>query len=394
MKSILIVIGHWPSKTHPYLVWLFFRLKQVFPELILFHFGQPELEYGYSTIGQEAVEQVMKGSLYRKPFSRNIFLHIWAGMIIIVHLKQCIRIFLHCRAQGLSPAQAYGQLYYYQELLGRNFDLVHINALQTARHFRSKHLFGKAAVIASSRGQDFDFFPNRYDAVLQEIDHLHVLGTYLEAKARERGYKGPISIIPPAFPPLDTEILTRELHNEEIIIATAARLFWTKGYRYSLLAIKELVQSGYKVRYRIFGEGEEREKLIFIVHSLELTNHVDFVGWLSESQLIKELTNAHIYLLLSIEEGFNNSVLLAQAMGIPCVVSDAGGLPENVADGVSGRVVPRYDAAAAVGALIQLIDNPGIRIQMGAAARDRVKNNFSLENQVAQCVAMFEKVIA
>jgi glycosyltransferase involved in cell wall biosynthesis len=49
---------------------------------------------------------------------------------------------------------------------------------------------------------------------------------------------------------------------------------------------------------------------------------------------------------------------------------------------------------AAAEALIQLIENPDLRNQMGAAASQRVKNNFSLEKQVAQYAAMFEKVMA
>jgi len=155
---ILVVIGHWPSKTHPYLSWLFFRLKQNFPGLSLFHYNQPELEEGYTVIGKAAVNQVLEGSFYRRPFGLNPFLHLRAIFKILKNLSQSRAVISDCRAQGLSMGQAYGQLYYYQDLLGQRFDLVHINALQTACHFKSKQLFGQAKVLTSSRGQDFDFF--------------------------------------------------------------------------------------------------------------------------------------------------------------------------------------------------------------------------------------------
>ncbi|MBK7870836.1 MAG: glycosyltransferase family 4 protein [Saprospiraceae bacterium] len=50
---------------------------------------------------------------------------------------------------------------------------------------------------------------------------------------------------------------------------------------------------------------------------------------------------ADIYLQYSIQEGFCNAVLEAQAMGLLCIVSDAEGLPENILHGQTGWVVPK-----------------------------------------------------
>jgi glycosyltransferase involved in cell wall biosynthesis len=69
----------------------------------------------------------------------------------------------------------------------------------------------------------------------------------------------------------------------------------------------------------------------------------------------------------------------AQAMGLPVVCSDADGLAENVADGLTGFVVSRRAPEALAAALARLAGDPALRRQMGAAGRERVENCFRAE---------------
>jgi len=394
--KILVVISHWPSKAHPYLTWLYYRLKEVYPRLQFFIFSSSDKEFGEQLIGKEAVKSCLKNALYRRHFTLNPFPHLISCYKILTNIKQSYKIFLYCRAKGSSILQCYGQLYYFSSLLGKKFDLIYINALQTAKHFRSRNIFGNTPIIASSRGQDFDFEPEGFDNVLTQIDHLHVLGEYLKHKAVSRSFPpDQITIIPPAALPVTIRAGNLVKSDKIITITSASRLAWTKGYIYSLRAVSMVIHQlpDFHINYHIIGDGPEKEFLQVEAVRLGIQSNVIFHGWQSQDEVNKLVFSADIYLLLSIEEGFNNSVLQAQNLGIPCVVSNTGGLPENVEDGVTGLVIPRYDADAAAKALQKLIQEPALRKQMGEAASLRVNQHFSLEKQVRQYADMFENVI-
>jgi glycosyltransferase involved in cell wall biosynthesis len=66
----------------------------------------------------------------------------------------------------------------------------------------------------------------------------------------------------------------------------------------------------------------------------------------------------------------------AGAAGLPSVSTQVAGIPEIIADGETGYVVPRGDVPAITAMLKRLIENPALRLQMGAAAAKRVANNF------------------
>jgi glycosyltransferase involved in cell wall biosynthesis len=78
-------------------------------------------------------------------------------------------------------------------------------------------------------------------------------------------------------------------------------------------------------------------------------------------------------------EGFGMVALEAAERGRAAIVSDVGGLPEIVADGETGLVVPREDAAALASAIVELARDPARAKALGAAARQRAVESFSAE---------------
>jgi glycogen synthase len=78
-------------------------------------------------------------------------------------------------------------------------------------------------------------------------------------------------------------------------------------------------------------------------------------------------------------EGFGMVALEAAERGRAAIVSDVGGLPEIVADGETGIVVPREDAHALTRAIVELAGSPDRARALGAAARQRALSSFSAE---------------
>ncbi|MCG8459465.1 MAG: glycosyltransferase [Holophagales bacterium] len=107
----------------------------------------------------------------------------------------------------------------------------------------------------------------------------------------------------------------------------------------------------------------------------------------------QRLRQADIFLHLAVSEGFCNAVLEAQASGVPVVASDAGGLPENVANGETGILVPAREPGAAADALARLARDPDLRRRMGEAGCRRARQHFHLETQLTAFEDLYHRVL-
>ena len=106
-------------------------------------------------------------------------------------------------------------------------------------------------------------------------------------------------------------------------------------------ALKILKNRGLNFEYRVIGEGNYYEALSYATHYLGLKNYIKFLGKKNQKEILNQMDWADIYVQPSIQEGFCNSVVEAQAMGLLIVVSDAQGLIENIVDGETGWVVSK-----------------------------------------------------
>ena len=195
-------------------------------------------------------------------------------------------------------------------------------------------------------------------------------------------------LIPPAVDPDKFLIIERPLgevlgtREKPLKILSVGRLEWKKGYEFALSAIKTLQDQGFVIEYRVIGEGEHRAALEFASHQLGIEESVQFFGALPHDQVIEQLGWADVFIHSAVSEGFCNAVIEAQAMGLPVVTSDADGLAENVADGVTGFVVPRRDPKALAEKMALLAENSDLRKSFGLAGIERVRSLFSIEKQL------------
>ncbi len=101
-----------------------------------------------------------------------------------------------------------------------------------------------------------------------------------------------------------------------------------------------------------------------------------------------------VFVLPSIKrEGLARSLIEAMAYGVAPVVTDCGGSPELVQHGVSGLVVPVADAAALAQAIRTLHDDPALRARLGAAARERIRTDFKIEDTIARTLDLYLSLV-
>jgi len=307
-----------------------------------------------------------------------------------------VRTMLVLQKQPVKLRSKLLKFYEYLPVLNQKFDLIHFNAPQIAvRRFEMKDIF-QARALVSFRGQDFSFYPTRYDGLLKQADHLHFISTHLLALARSRGYEGTHhSIIPPV---VDTNFYRpcpedKNHAGESTILFTAARLEWVKGFEFALQAVAILKQRGLNVEYYIAGEGEFKEAMLYTIDQLGLQDCVHLLGWQNPDEIRGWMWKSDLYILASVSEAFNNSVLQAQACGLPVVCSDEGGLPENIADGETGLLFHRRDAWDMAEKIQTLLRDNARRSKMSREARNRVEINFSQNNSITRFGAMYDSLV-
>jgi glycosyltransferase involved in cell wall biosynthesis len=138
---------------------------------------------------------------------------------------------------------------------------------------------------------------------------------------------------------------------------------------------------------RIAGDGPQRRELERLAGRLGIAERVTFSGAITHAQVPAFLGGLNVFVALSRSESFGVAVLEAAACGLPSVVTNVGGLPEVVADGATGLVVPDGDLAAAAAALVALAADPPRRARMGREARRFVAEQY----EWSRCVTVMEE---
>jgi glycosyltransferase involved in cell wall biosynthesis len=92
-------------------------------------------------------------------------------------------------------------------------------------------------------------------------------------------------------------------------------------------------------------------------------------------------------------EGFGLVFLEAMSAARPVVASNISAIPEIVADGETGLLVPPNDAASLAKAIQSLLDDPARAEKMGAAGRNRLQTHFNEQRMIDQTAALYRRVV-
>jgi glycosyltransferase involved in cell wall biosynthesis len=119
-------------------------------------------------------------------------------------------------------------------------------------------------------------------------------------------------------------------------------------------------------RFLIVGEGKLRSRLEALIRELDLDGTVILTGFREDP--LEIMSTFTCFVLSSYLEGLGTSVMDAQAMGIPVVATDTGGVPDAVEDGVSGLLVPPRDPKELARAIVRMLDEDPLRQRIAKTA--------------------------
>jgi glycosyltransferase involved in cell wall biosynthesis len=183
----------------------------------------------------------------------------------------------------------------------------------------------------------------------------------------------------------------RQRHGDRLVISVG-RLVYYKGFEY-------LIQAMTSVRGTliIVGDGPLRLKLESLAASLGVREKIVFAGEIQNERLVPYYHAADVFALASVarSEAFGIVQIEAMAAGIPVVNTRLdSGVPFVSLHEKTGLTVPPADPHALAEAINRLLDQPDLRRSLGAAARARARQEFSIDVMTARTLALYDRVMS
>jgi glycosyltransferase involved in cell wall biosynthesis len=199
----------------------------------------------------------------------------------------------------------------------------------------------------------------------------------------------------------DSDKLRRQLEIPETssIILSLGRLVDKKGIEYLLKAIPLIHKHHADAFVIIAGEGPERARLEQLAVTLGIAERTRFVGNVSWQQVPEYLFLSDLFVVPSVEDkngnldGMPTTILEAMAAGKPVIASDIAGIPLVVHDGETGLLVEQRESVQLAEAVCLLLDDSGLRLRLGLAARSRVEKSLNWDSVAQAFLALYKEAL-
>ncbi|MBN1472914.1 MAG: glycosyltransferase family 4 protein [Syntrophaceae bacterium] len=184
--------------------------------------------------------------------------------------------------------------------------------------------------------------------------------------------------------------------NEPIRLLFVGRLVPYKGADMILSALHHLnSRKGRKATLTIVGDGQEKANLKNQAAVLHLNDVVHFTGWVDQKATLEYYRQSDIFCFPSIREFGGAVVLEALATGLPCIITNYGGISEYVTDETGFKIDPksREHIVAKLAEIIQMLaDNPAIRRKLSENAVSHAEC-FEWGNKAKQMVSLYQSLV-
>ncbi len=168
--------------------------------------------------------------------------------------------------------------------------------------------------------------------------------------------------------------------DSDFIIGQVSRLNEQKGHVYLIEAADRILQQIPNAKFVWVGDGPLRATLEAHIQSKGLQDRFVLLGFRQDVADLLPLFD--VFTLPSLYEGLPNVVLEAMACGVPVIATPVDGTKEAVVDGETGFLIPVKNSCELARRIIQCAMDEALRRRLSLAARRRVEEEFSIEQQI------------
>lgn len=291
------------------------------------------------------------------------------------------------------------------------FDVIHVhfgyNGIPIAKHKANGNL-PKTKLVTTFHG--FDIAPHKtqhyrivYKNIFEHSDTLTVNTPYLKSVLLSVYNKHPsIHVLPMG---VNNEFISpgfkkpKNVRSPVFMLLFCGRLVALKGPTLAVEIVNELVNNRNKnsILLRIIGEGPEGKTLLRAISKHNLEDHIALLGPLPQEKVLAEMIQSDALIMPGVKEDITGRaetqglvVQEAQAVGLPVVVSDVGGMKHGLIHNKTGFVVKAGSVNAFADKVELLMNNPELKYNMGKEGRVFIKHNYSNDALVEKLIAIYK----
>lgn len=198
----------------------------------------------------------------------------------------------------------------------------------------------------------------------------------------------------PPLPEMDEWKIVRRclgIEDNEWVIGAVGQFTSEKGHEVLLRGFRRILQDCPDARLVLVGDGPLEARYLDLIRELALGEKVILVG--NRPDLVDILPAFDLFVLPSLQEGLGSILLLAMALQVPVCASQTGGIPELVADKVTGFLFRPGDPSHLVSVVLEAMRSSDLRRVCASNARNRVLSQFSAERMVAETLEIYINVL-
>lgn len=411
-KQIAIVVKYFPSISETFIVNQINALKAIGYNVTLYAYHKVEGIPIHSTLHE--FNLLNEVNYFVQPPKAKIKRLFTFFQWVVVHLFsinwrclfKCLNVFKHGK-DAYTLKLCYESQWF---MLKHKFDIIHahfgMNGNRIA-YLKAKGIIPKSQpLITTFHG--YDMVPNQlarykstYRYLFEEAHAFTVNTPYLEGLLnRANPTSTPVYILPVG---LDTAYFKRLLVKKETAffdIVFCGRLIPLKGPDQALLILKQLHTNGFtNTRLHIVGEGKLKQNLEQLIIDLNLEEFVFMYGALTQDGIKKMLGLSDVLIMpgscdVKSKRAETQGLVIqeAQAMELPVVVSDVGGMKYGLIDGETGFVVKSGHVEGFAKVIETLVQDDALKSQMGKKGRQFVVQHYDNKVLVKKLEEIYDMV--
>jgi glycosyltransferase involved in cell wall biosynthesis len=179
----------------------------------------------------------------------------------------------------------------------------------------------------------------------------------------------------------------------KMLIGHLGRLKKYKSVDHLVRAFEIVLKEFPEARLKIIGDGDFRPELERLAGELGVADRVEFTGYLSQAEKVRQLHQMTVAVNCSAKEGWGLTVIEANACGVPVVASDVPGLRDSVVDEKTGLLYEFGNIEQLAQKISLMLRDENLRSRMRVDAIEWGRN-FNWEESAKKMVDFLEKVIA
>ncbi len=181
---------------------------------------------------------------------------------------------------------------------------------------------------------------------------------------------------------------------QDVVVGTVARLFKNKGYDELAPAVARVLKKAPQCFFVWVGGGPQRQRYEMILEGSGVRDRVRFIGLVAPAGIPPLLSGFDLLVHTSRWEGLPRVAVQALLTEVPVVAYPIDGTPEVVIPDKTGLLVKAFDFEALADGIVELVNAPNRRQNMGRYGRTLCLNRFDHEAMVAKLETLYEKVVA